>query len=259
MEYPVTVSRRRWITTGGNAVPKTLRRLGITFLKRSGESFWEANRMILSELYQKLRHRSRDVYRELHPDRGGNAREFDGFVQAVIQAKKSFRHNIGSTKLAPVESDVLSIRLGGLNLRRGPTDNEVQKAYRIAGHLLNRVSLHKIKKEERCSFEFIQKVRVGMNKPIPPCDCGQPTYHRGWCSYKESQNPQRSQWRKKESNKALIEANREEIADHYRIYGRSIDEDLLHEYDTRHHKRVHKHRNVVERPGGLPLHSNHVD
>jgi hypothetical protein len=115
------IIKSRWqFKEQSSRVPKLLAALQIEYREVAGQSFWEANKIHLPQLYREFQTEARSKMRELHPDTGGAASEFDAFVQALNNAKKQFAfHGVNSTP--PSMNGVLTIPRG--NTYRGQRSN----------------------------------------------------------------------------------------------------------------------------------------
>src|SRR4051812_18959510 len=107
----LVVGKRSW-KEGRKSVPVTLRKLGIQFRVVDNQTFWQANRHILHELYEEFQEEAKETYRRLHPDTSGRGdasrKEFQDFVAAIQQTRDAFGWNLQSIKKV-VSDDLLVI------------------------------------------------------------------------------------------------------------------------------------------------------
>lgn len=210
------------------SVSKVFRSLGLNFKYKKGSSFWLTNEAELEYLYKDFERASRGVLKELHPDAGGDAAEFREFAQTVASVKKGFwNKGIGKNlsifkakeaeqkledrlknrkiifdreinyevklprpKYSPIANDdILSVNLNYGN-RRGENKLLIDKAFKIAHLLLQGVPVRLICKNVRTNKSFINRVKKGINKPLPTkCHCGKPISHKEWCKHRISLYP----------------------------------------------------------------------
>lgn len=185
----VAVSRWRFASKR-TSIPVLLRSLGVEFRKVKGQDFWHANRFVLPEIYREFLSEARTRYRELHPDTGGNAEEFDAFVQSVNAAKQSFAWNLGATvrRLEQTASPLTVISKRGQGgrgfyrhskvglvvnmIRSGKADREIERELKI----------------NRNTIRAIKKIVTGV---INGCECGKSRGHKGWCHVMMKRSPKR--------------------------------------------------------------------
>jgi hypothetical protein len=103
-------SRFHWRTGRSiRAVHLFLRNLEVPY--REGEDFWRDNQHQLRELYEAMQDAARERMMEMHPDRGGDGREFAQFITDYRSAQKSFSRHLVSAppassstvKFTPIE------------------------------------------------------------------------------------------------------------------------------------------------------------
>jgi hypothetical protein len=190
MGSEIVKSRWRYVKTR-IAVPAFIAALGIEFRKVAGQSFWDSNRFILPDLYRQMLDESRDKLRELHPDTGGDGKEFDDFIQSLSQAKKAFARQLNiefGKKLPPNEASLTIVPRRGQNqfgfyrtdkvfraiemMRGGKADREIQRL----------LGMH---------FNTTKKIKRIVNGVINGCECGKPRGHKGWCRIMMKKSPSR--------------------------------------------------------------------
>lgn len=93
--------KSRWQYQRCCRIDSLLKALGIEFRRVVDQDFWQANSHLLPQLFQKLEKVARLKFKELHPDVGGDATEFDAFRKCFDRARRQFRRALSSPVVLP--------------------------------------------------------------------------------------------------------------------------------------------------------------
>lgn len=103
------IVKSRWKFVGGSSVSSFLKALGISFRTEKDKDFWEANKVLLPEIYEELKNEVRSKWRDLHPDTGGSDEEFTDFNETWLRIKRTFVRHLPVQLNEPKLSDVTII------------------------------------------------------------------------------------------------------------------------------------------------------
>lgn len=177
---PAMIIKSRWrYSTLSRSTPAFLDALEIEYRKVKGETFWEANRAQIPELYRELQSEARERIRSLHPDNGGNGREFGLFIQALNAAKKTFAWNCSRLLDEPQQIELPRARPGKQTGGFCKIE-EVKSALKLlqAGKGIRETS--RLTGLSQTTLRKARKHLIGV--VIQGCECGRPALHKGyWC------------------------------------------------------------------------------
>lgn len=160
-----------------------LRELGITY-RGTSRDFWENNASILRDLYTQMQARVRELFHELHPDKGGNADDFRNLVEGYRRAKKSFAvYGVTSGKKFIPGKQVF-----GVDQRVGKYKPEKMSA--AAKMLLQGATASRTASTIKLSRTTVKRLRRSLLLQgfiLKGCGCGRSSGHRGWCRYRIDQ------------------------------------------------------------------------
>lgn len=161
-------------------VPTLLRSLGIEFREVKGQSFWEANSEHIASIREDLLTEARAKFNELHPDKGGDAVEFDAFVQSLNNAKRLFALHMpkGIPDKDDWFSEIKRRKIGQLGRRRIYTEEEIRT---IAARLRDGASTYQIQRDFGTNRRTSAKIRAAIRGPIAGCACGRVSRHPHCC------------------------------------------------------------------------------
>lgn len=157
--------------------PTFLRSLGIPFRQVAGKTFWEANAAQLPELRAEMQEEARDRLHLLHPDKGGEAREFSFFFQNYERAKKNFAWHLPKAAPLPPPQEVLDTA--------GARFRDPSKAFLVANLYLAGEGTLAIMRQTGCTNKFTRKVRgtILAGRELG-CRCGRTNGHKGTCRHR---------------------------------------------------------------------------
>jgi hypothetical protein len=180
-----TLARSRWRYSGKIlSTPALLRSLGIEFRPSCGDGFWQVNQAILSDLYRQLQEEARERFHELHPDKGGDAREFSAFMTSYKRARDNFARWIGHKPQGRDQEGVVYLPKG----RHGILNHA--QAFEIARRLREGVSVLRIAREFGVCRQRVRNIRARINGyEGVQCPCGRSANHRGSCRHRFSLSP----------------------------------------------------------------------
>lgn len=174
----VVKTRRR--VTYSKATPMFLKRLGIKF-RGTTRNFWENNASILGDLCNQMQTRVRELFHEHHPDKGGEAADFDNLLTSYKRAKRSFAiHGVtGGKEFTPGKA------VCGVDQRVGK--NKPEKINAAAKMLLQGETATRTARTIKLSRTTVNRLRRSLQLQgfvIKGCGCGRAAGHRGWCRYR---------------------------------------------------------------------------